>query len=62
MSADTQVAMLETMRQASDPTVKAWAEAVLEHYRRARDLGWAPDPAMAKARAECASYLDGEVF
>lgn len=61
MSAVRREAMLREMLGSPDARVRSYAEAVLEHFTRARDLGWDEDRAMEKALTECASYLP-EVF
>ena len=61
MSAVRREAMLRDMLGSPDARVRAYAEAVLEHFTRARDLGWDEDRAMEKALVEAHPHLP-EVF
>lgn len=61
MSLPDRLAMLDRMAQSEDHALARYAEAVLEHYRRALDLGWAGEVALDRAETECKAHLP-EVF
>lgn len=62
MSATRKEAMLRELLGSPDARVRLYAEAVLEHFTRARDIGWDEDAAMARAEVECHNRLPTEVF
>jgi hypothetical protein len=61
MSAVRRERMLREMLGSPDRRIRQYAEAVLEHFTRARDLGWDEDRAMERALVECRNHQP-EVF
>ncbi len=61
MSPSDRLAMLTRMAQSPDRVLARYAEAVLEHYQRGCDLGWATEIALDRAETECRAHLP-EIF
>lgn len=57
MTTPDRLAMLGRMAQSEDRALARYAEAVLEHFRRACDLGWAEEVALDRAETECRAHL-----